>query len=147
VLSAPRWTHVALPVADVDASLDWYGRFTPLRVLTRMEDDHGRSAWIAHEGASEHPFVLVLVEFASSRGRKQPLLQPFAHLGIELTSREDVDRVAARARQEGCLAWDAQPLPPPVGYVCAANDPDGNVVEFSYDQGVYAKATEVWGEP
>jgi len=24
-------------------------------------------------------------------------------------------------------------------------DPDGNMVEFSFDQGVYAKAQEVWG--
>ena len=24
-------------------------------------------------------------------------------------------------------------------------DPDGNMIEFSYDQGVYAKAKEVWG--
>ena len=25
-------------------------------------------------------------------------------------------------------------------------DPDGNMVEFSYDQGVYEKAHEVWGQ-
>ena len=24
-------------------------------------------------------------------------------------------------------------------------DPDGNLVEFSYDQGVYEKVREVWG--
>mgnify|MGYP002134652973 CR=1 FL=1 len=34
---------------------------------------------------------------------------------------------------------------PPIGYLCAARDPDGNVVEFSYDQGVYAAVNEVWG--
>ena len=33
----------------------------------------------------------------------------------------------------------------PIGYICALTDPDGNVIEFSYDQGVYAKAQEVWG--
>ena len=25
------------------------------------------------------------------------------------------------------------------------HDPDANVIEFSYDQGVYAKVQEVWG--
>ena len=36
-------------------------------------------------------------------------------------------------------------MPPPIGYICMLRDPDGNIVEFSYDQGVYAKAKEVWG--
>ena len=48
-------------------------------------------------------------------------------------------------RADGCLEWEPAQWPPPVGYVCALADPDGNVVEFSYDQGVYAKAQEVWG--
>jgi hypothetical protein len=56
-----------------------------------------------------------------------------------------VDRIAAQAEEEGCLHWPPAQLPPPIGYVCAATDPDGNVVEFSFDQGVYAKAREVWG--
>ena len=30
-------------------------------------------------------------------------------------------------------------------YICMAHDPDGNTIEFSYDQGVYATAQEVWG--
>ena len=37
-------------------------------------------------------------------------------------------------------------LPPPVGYVCAVTDPDGNVVEISHDQGVYATVQRVWGD-
>jgi hypothetical protein len=36
-------------------------------------------------------------------------------------------------------------MPPPVGYICAITDPDGNVIEISHDQGVYAKVHEVWG--
>ena len=56
-----------------------------------------------------------------------------------------VDEVAALGRAEGCLVWEPQQLPAPIGYVCALNDPDGNVVEFSFDQGVYEKFREVWG--
>lgn len=147
MLAAPRWTHVALPSSDLDRSIDWYERYTPLVVLSRMEDTNGQSAWLTHEGPADHPFVLVLVMFYAEQGRPQPQLAPFAHLGIELPGKDDVDRVAEQARAEGCLTWEPQQLPPPVGYVCAAHDPDGNVVEFSFDQGVYAKAREVWGSP
>jgi len=72
-------------------------------------------------------------------------LAPFAHIGIEQTSRADIDAIAERGKAEGCLSWPPTEMPPPIGYICALTDPEGNVVEFSYDQGVYAKANEVWG--
>ena len=62
-----------------------------------------------------------------------------------MTTREAVDEIAARGRAEGCLAWEPQQLPAPIGYICALTDPDGNMVEFSHDQGVFAKVREVWG--
>ena len=34
---------------------------------------------------------------------------------------------------------------PPVGDICMLSDPDGNRIEYSFDQGVYATAREVWG--
>jgi catechol 2,3-dioxygenase-like lactoylglutathione lyase family enzyme len=142
-----RWTHIALPGADLEASNAWYERYTPMQVIDRRKDEAGQASWLAHPEATDHPFLLVLVMFDDNRGAAQPLLTPFAHLGIELPSREDVDAVAAKARTEGCLAWEPQQLPPPVGYICAANDPDGNVVEFSFDQGVAAKVEEAFGPP
>ena len=144
--TTPRWTHVALPCHDIDASIDWYQRYTPLRLLDRREDADGYGAWLAHDDQVDRPFVLVLVSFFDDRPKgPQPVLSPFAHLGIELPTRAEVDRIAAQAEEEGCLHWPPAQLPPPIGYVCAATDPDGNVVEFSFDQGVYAKAREVWG--
>ncbi|MDZ7678114.1 MAG: VOC family protein [Acidimicrobiales bacterium] len=141
----PRWTHIALPCSDIEATVDWYTTYTPLVVLDRREDPDGKNAWLAHEGQVDNPFVLVLVMFYAKEGRLQPQLAPFAHIGIELPARADVDAMADRGREHGCLAWEPVELPPPVGYVCALHDPDGNVVEFSYDQGVYAKVQEVWG--
>jgi hypothetical protein len=38
-------------------------------------------------------------------------------------------------------------MAPHIGYICSARDPDGNVVEFSYDQKVYATIRDLWGEP
>ena len=146
MLSAPRWTHVALPVADLDASLAWYERYTPLQTIDRRSDDLGQSAWLSHPEPTDRPFVLVLVAFDDAKGVPQPQLAPFAHLGMELPSRADVDAMAEQARADHCLTWEPVQLPPPVGYVCAATDPDGNVVEFSFDQGVAAKVIEAFGE-
>jgi catechol 2,3-dioxygenase-like lactoylglutathione lyase family enzyme len=94
----------------------------------------------------DSPFVVVLVCFDRDRANG-PLTQlaPFAHLGVELPTRDEVDAVGAAGREAGCLVWEPQQLPPPVGYVCALADPDGNVVEFSFDQGVYAALRGPWG--
>jgi lactoylglutathione lyase len=141
-----RWTHIALPCTDIDATIKWYERFTPLRLLDRREDADGYGAWLGHPDMVDKPFILVLVSFFRDQDKgPQPTMAPFAHIGIELTSRDEVNEVAARGEAEGCLMWPPQQMPPPIGYICALTDPDGNVIEFSYDQGVYAKAQEVWG--
>src|SRR6516162_9390712 len=139
MLNQPRWTHIALPSGDLDASIAWYEEYTPLVLLDCREDADGQSAWLSHAGQVENPFVLVLVMFYRDRGAAHPIMGPFAHIGIEMSERGDIDRLADKARAAGCLAWKPIELPPPVGYVCALSDPDGNVIEFSFDQGVYAK--------
>jgi len=143
----PRWTHIALPSGDLDASVAWYTEFTPLVVLDRREDADGQAAWLCHEGQVDNPFVLVLVMFWKDRGKPAPVMTPFAHIGIEVPARADVDALADRARAAGCLTWEPTDLAPPIGYVCAIADPDGNVIEISHNQGVYAKVREVWGGP
>lgn len=145
MLTSPRWTHIALPSSDLDAAIAFYEEFTPLVLLSRREDDDGQSAWLSHAKQTENPFVLVLVMFWRDQGQPQPIMAPFAHIGIEMPERADVDRIADRARAAGCLTWEPQDIGPPVGYVCAITDPDGNVVEISHDQGVFATVQEVWG--
>jgi len=49
---------------------------------------------------------------------------------------------AAKGRAGGCLAMEPTDMPPPIGYICMLTDPDGNMVEFSHDQGVYALASQ-----
>ena len=141
--ASTRWTHVALPARDLQASLDWYDRWTPLVCVHDRADDEGRTAWLGHPvdpDAPAHPFVLVLIEKSGGYDDVATVLAPLAHLGFEMPSRAAVDAIAAEARVSGVLHWEAVDLGPPVGYICAIVDPDGNVVEFSHDQGVYAAA-------
>ena len=143
--AASRWTHIALPSSDLDASIAWYERFTPLRQLDRRADADGQSAWLAHPGQAENPFVLVLVMFFRNQGTRQPIMAPFAHIGIEVPTRAEVERMAEEGRAAGCLSWEPTDMPPPVGYICALTDPDGNVIEISHDQGVYDAVQRMWG--
>ena len=146
---AATWTHVALRVRDIDASIHWYEEHTPLRLLDKRSDEFGFGAWLGQPETAEQPFILVLAQFFPEtdpyRDVPTDILAPFAHIGIELPSKDAVDEAAAVAERSGSLTLPPQWLPPPVGYVCMVADPDGNNVEFSYDQGVYETARRVWG--
>ena len=115
-------------------------------VVERFADDDGQSAWLSNTGQVETPMVLVLVMFYADQGKPQPQLAPVAHIGVEVPERSDVDRIAAKAREAGCLEMEPKDLPPPVGYVCMVSDPDGNRIEFSHDQQVFEKVQAKWGE-
>lgn len=145
-LTEARWTHIALPSCDLDAAIEFYTTMTPLVVVATHADDAGRNAWLSNDKQVETPFVLVLVEFAKDKGKQQPQLSPFAHLGMEVPNRADVDAIAEKARERGCLHWEPQDVPPPVGYICAIKDPDGNVVEISHNQQVFEEVRSRWGQ-
>ena len=143
-LTSPRWTHVALPSCDIDQSIAWYEKFTPLVVVERFQDAMGKSAWLGHAGQADPPFVLVLVMFYADQGKRQPQLAPFAHIGIEVPSEQELETVAEEARRSNCLAMPPTRLPPPVGYVCMIDDPDGNRIEISHNQQVFQKVQQRW---
>lgn len=152
-LTEPRWTHVALPVTDLERAIEFYTSLTPLVVVARNKDENGNGVWLSNDKQVETPFVLVLAEFIPEMagrfgiepGKPHPTLAPFAHIGIELPNKEDVDAVAERAREMGVLEWEPRMMPEHIGYICSARDPDGNVVEFSWNQKVYTKIQELWG--
>lgn len=146
---APRWTHIALMVGDIDASIEFYTTYTPLELIDKRQDDSGWGAWLGQPSDPDSPFFLVLAQFLPDKnpwkGQAQAVMAPFAHLGIEVTSRAEVDELAARADAGGHLSLGPVDMPDPIGYVCFVTDPDGNTIEFSHDQGIYAKAHELWG--
>jgi lactoylglutathione lyase len=140
-------THIALPVRNLDAQLVFYARHTTMRVIsTRKDDVTGlRTAWLANErdirpGGGAR-FVIVLIEGSLPRDvvgdemkEEYTFLTSISHLGISLDSREDVDRIAAIAKEEGTLVLGPMYRNEIVGYICLVRDPDGNNVEFSVEQ-------------
>lgn len=147
--ASARWTHLALRVRDVDATIAFYESYTPLRLLERREDADGYGAWLGQPDQVEHPFVLVAAQFFAGHdpweGTPLAALTPFNHIGIELPSAVDVDAIAARARDAEVLTMEPTQMPDPIGYICMVADPDGNLIEFSFGQGVYDTAQRVWG--
>jgi catechol 2,3-dioxygenase-like lactoylglutathione lyase family enzyme len=153
-LTEPRWTHVAIPSTDLDRSITFYTELTPLVLVAKNKDASGQSAWLSNQNQVETPFVLVLVQlnaevgshFGIEAGKPHRTLGPFSHIGVELPQHEDVDAIAEKAREMGCLHWEPAQMAEHVGYICAVTDPDGNVIEFSHNQKVYETIRSLWGE-
>ena len=128
-------THVALPACDLDESIRFYAEYARMQVVHRREG----VVWLSDK---TRPFVIVLME---SRSVLHPL-RPAAHLGVACESRDEVDRLAARARAEGCLIEGPADYGPPVGYWVFLRDPDGHTLEVSHGQDV-GLAVEASGTP
>lgn len=152
-LTEARWTHVAIPVADIDRSIEFYTSVTPLVLVQQNADESGRSAWLSNPGQVETPFVLVLGEFIPEvgtrfgivDGKPDATFSPWAHIGIELPNRSDIDDVAAKAKELGRLQWEPMQMAEHIGYICGVLDPDGNLLEFSHNQKVFSTIQDLWG--
>ena len=123
-------THIALPVADLAASLDFWARYADMRVVHhRQEPDGAQVAWISD---LTRPFVLVLIQTTPDRC----LDGTFCHLGVAVASRERVDELCELARAEGRPVFGPNDYGPPVGYWAYIADPDSHNLEISYGQEV-----------
>ncbi|HMF04115.1 MAG TPA: VOC family protein [Acidimicrobiia bacterium] len=124
-------THVALPVADLDASLDFYRRFADMQVVHRRRDDEtgNEVVWVSDR---TRPFVVVLI----GHDRRDGFLTGFSHLGVGCGTRDEVDRRCEAARGEGRTVFGPLDSGPPVGYWAFITDPDGNNLELSHGQEV-----------
>jgi catechol 2,3-dioxygenase-like lactoylglutathione lyase family enzyme len=118
-------THIALPARDLDESIDFYARYARMQVVHRREG----VVWLSDK---TRPFVIVLMQ---SGDVAHPLRAP-AHLGVACESRDEIDRLVARARAEGRLIEGPADYGPPVGYWAFLRDPDGHTLEISHGQDV-----------
>jgi catechol 2,3-dioxygenase-like lactoylglutathione lyase family enzyme len=116
---------VALPAADLERSIAFYASYAGMQVVHRREG----VVWLSDR---TRPFVIVLIE---SDEAVEPL-RPVAHLGVACGSREDVDSLCRRARDEQVLIAGPFDYGPPVGYWAFLRDPDGHTLEVSHGQEV-----------
>jgi catechol 2,3-dioxygenase-like lactoylglutathione lyase family enzyme len=126
----PTLTHLALHVPDLDACIAFYAQFCAMHVFHERAGKGSRIVWMAEPG-KEREFIFVIMPGGQDRKLAD---NDYSHFGFALQSRGEVDAIAARARQAGCLIWEPRDEPYPVGYYCGVRDPAGNYVEFSYGQ-------------
>jgi lactoylglutathione lyase len=110
--------HVALEVADIDRSLDFYGRIFDLRL-------RGRSHGAAFIDIGDQFLALMEGRSGGADGTR--------HFGLVVDDKE--------ATREALIAAGAEVLP---GRRLDFRDPDGNRVEIvQYDQIQFTKAPEI----
>jgi catechol 2,3-dioxygenase-like lactoylglutathione lyase family enzyme len=122
-------THIALPVSNMEKSIEFYTKYAQMQVVHRRIDATAGVA-VAWLSDNTRPFVIVLIQTDSVH----PILSPFAHLGVGCKSREAMDALCDQARQEGILVEEPKDSGYPVGYWAFLRDPDGHTLELSYGQ-------------
>lgn len=134
---AVAFTHCAMHVADLDESIAFYERYCGMSIVKEHGEGSSRVVWLASPGA-EKTFVLVLLGGGPKRDQGA---DDMTHYGFGVASREDIDKIAAKAKDDGLLHWAPRDYAPPTGYLCGVKDPTGYIIEFSYGQplGPHAK--------
>jgi catechol 2,3-dioxygenase-like lactoylglutathione lyase family enzyme len=125
------FSHVALPVSDIDRSLAFYQRWAGLEVIDRLEDptSGAKAARIADQRRGSG-FVIALVQ----HGEVTHTLAGMGHIGVGCADRAEVDRLSKEADADGCLRTGPVDSGFPLGYWSFLVDPDGHQLELSYGQ-------------
>jgi catechol 2,3-dioxygenase-like lactoylglutathione lyase family enzyme len=136
------FTHVALPVTDVERSVAFYAKYAGMQVVHRRTDASvGNSVVWLSDGT--RPFVIVLIETPEVRS---PLV-PIAHLGVGCASRAEVDRLVSEAQDEGRPTIGPIDAPYPVGYYALISDPDQHTLELAHGQEVGLAVAQAMEKP
>jgi catechol 2,3-dioxygenase-like lactoylglutathione lyase family enzyme len=122
-------THIALPVTNVDRSINFYAAYASMQVVHRRVDAESRIpvVWLSDR---TRPFAIVLIQVKAVHS----ILTPLAHLGVGCISREQIDELCDQARQAGVLMNEPKDSGYPIGYWAFLRDPDGHTLELSYGQ-------------
>jgi catechol 2,3-dioxygenase-like lactoylglutathione lyase family enzyme len=129
-MAIERLDHVALQTTDAPRVARFYCEWAGMRLVHERRDPGSahRVAWVQLE---HDRLGLVIVFF---EGEEHQARGRMNHFGFHVTSRAEVDGIAARARAAGILVDEPTYAGPVVGYLCTIQDPDGNLLEFSCEQ-------------
>jgi len=126
-----RLSHLGLPVTDLAKSIAFYEKWAGMKVQVKPKDPVGiQGARLAQKGGT---FILSLLEMPVQMALPMPGVM---HLGLDCTSKAQVDKIAADAKKVGILIAGPQDSGPDLGYQTYISDPDGNNLEFSFGQKV-----------
>ncbi|MBE9211490.1 VOC family protein [Plectonema cf. radiosum LEGE 06105] len=123
------FTHIALPVTNIDKSINFYSTYAEMQVIHRRIDAETGVivAWLSD---GTRPFAIVLIQTDSVHS----ILSPIAHLGVGCKSREHMNTLCEKAQEEGVLLEEPKDSGYPIGYWAFLQDPDGHTLELSYGQ-------------
>ncbi|MGF1673982.1 MAG: VOC family protein [Rivularia sp. (in: cyanobacteria)] len=123
------FTHIALPVTNIDKSINFYSNYAEMQVIHRRIDAETGVivAWLSD---GTRPFAIVLIQTDSVHST----LSPIAHLGVGCKSREHMNTLCEKAKEEGVLLEEPKDSGYPIGYWAFLQDPDGHTLELSYGQ-------------
>jgi catechol 2,3-dioxygenase-like lactoylglutathione lyase family enzyme len=133
-------THIALPVSDIDRSIEFYAKYAGMQIVHRRIDaETGVSVvWLSDR---TRPFVIVLIQ----KDEVNTVLSPLAHLGVGCKSRSAMDALCDAARQAEVLIQEPKDSGYPIGYWAFLRDPDGHTLELSYGQEIGLTIDRVGG--
>jgi catechol 2,3-dioxygenase-like lactoylglutathione lyase family enzyme len=133
-------THIALPVSDIDRSIEFYAKYAGMQIVHRRIDaETGVSVvWLSD---CTRPFVIVLIQ----KDEVNTVLSPLAHLGVGCKSRSAMDALCDAARQAEVLIQEPKDSGYPIGYWAFLRDPDGHTLELSYGQEIGLTIDRVGG--
>ena len=123
-----RWTHITISTNNLEGTIEFYRSFCGFSVVRDRRQEGGGTVWLGMEPPpGENPiFVLVISE--------GEVTSQTDHLGFQCESREQVERIAERAKELRILLSSPKDSGGSVGYWCQLADPDGHVLEFTYGQ-------------
>ena len=125
---AVRWTHITLPVTDIEGSIGFFTNVCGLAVVRDRRLEGGTSVWLGPqpEAGTDPHFVLVV--------HRGAVREPLDHFGFQCGSRDEVTAIAERARASGTLVRGPTDHGGSVGYVAIVREPSGHLVEFTCGQ-------------
>lgn len=124
---SPRMTHLCLHVKELDECVRFYTDYCEMRVIDERVKAGEGSIYMSEAGRQTE----LVLQLKSGGDYRKLAAEEETHFGFAVESRQVVDDIALRARADGILFWEPDEYLPGA-YFCAVNDPNGNLVEFSY---------------
>ena len=131
VSNYPEWHHILFKVKDADLSIRFYSEYLGMGAVFDQRDGDGkRWVWMRF---SDNPYAPLLgfieePQWKATAGASSSLQS----LSFRLPDLKPVEEISAKAKKDNCLAEAAHYGGHMKGYFCVLSDPDGNLLEFSY---------------